>query len=101
MDILDVALLVGFTCRLIRLAMLDTITQPVRDGILAGAGRVGPRTLVWFDDLLSCPFCIGAWIALGVVGSWLLAGHTVAWQAVAGTFTLSYVAGHLVARLDH
>jgi hypothetical protein len=98
---LDVVLLVGLAARLIRLTVVDTIAGPARDLVRrAGLRAAGDRGLVWADDLISCPFCIGWWISVGVVGSWLAAGGTLVWQAVAAAFTLSYVAGHLVAALD-
>lgn len=102
MDIglLDVALLVGLTARLTRLAVVDDIADPARVAAVRVAGRAGPRPADWIVALLGCPFCIGFWISGAVVASWLMWGSTVVWQAAAGIFTLSYVTGHLVARAD-
>ena len=98
--LLDVVLLAGLTVRAVRLAVVDTIGDPVRAGFVAAAGRVSPRTGLWAADLWACPFCIGFWISAAVVASYLWAGGTLLWQAVAATATLSYLAGHAVARLD-
>ena len=98
--LLDIALLVGFAARLTRLAVVDSIAEGPRILAVRVAGRMGDRPSRWTLALLQCPYCIGFWLSLGVVVSWLAWGSTVAWQAAAGVFTLSYVAGHLVARLD-
>ena len=97
---LDVALLLGASVRLVRLAVVDTIADPVRAGIVAAAARVSPAAGRWTLALIDCPFCIGFWICAATVASYLAAGSTVLWQAVAATLTLSYLAGHAVARLD-
>lgn len=93
----DVILLVGFAARLTRLAVVDDIAEPARVAVV----RAVPIRLVdWAQSLVSCPFCIGFWLSAAVVASWAAWGSTVGWQLTAGAFTLSYVAGHLVARLD-
>ena len=100
LSLLDIVLLVGLAARLTRLAVVDTIAEGPRILAVRIAGRAGNRPARWIVALLQCPYCIGFWLSAGVVGSWFAWGHTVGWQAVAGVFTLSYVAGHLVARLD-
>ena len=98
--LLDIALLIGFAARLTRLAVVDTIAEGPRILAVRIAGRAGNRPARWVVALLQCPYCIGFWLSLAVVVSWLVWGSTVVWQAAAAVFTLSYVAGHLVARLD-
>jgi hypothetical protein len=98
---LDLLLLLGFAARLIRLAVVDRIAAPFRNAVRWVGDRLGgERGLLWADDLVSCPFCIGFWISVGVVASWALVGGTVAWRLTAGAFALSYLAGHAAARLD-
>jgi hypothetical protein len=96
----ELLLLVGLTARLTRLVTVDTIARPAVERAVYEVGRRRHNAGWWLGQLLDCPFCIGFWLSAGVVGSWLLWGGTVVWQAVAAVFTLSYVAGHLVAALD-
>lgn len=98
--LLDAVLLVGATARLVRLAVVDTIADPIRAGTVALAGRVRPAAGLWAAEFWDCPFCVGWWISAAVVASWVAAGSTLMWQAVAAALSLSYVAGHAVARLD-
>ena len=100
LSLLDIVLLVGFASRLTRLAVVDSIAEGPRILAVRIAGRMGDRPARWILALLQCPYCIGFWLSAGVVGTWIAWGGTLAWQAVAAAFTLSYVAGHLVARLD-
>lgn len=96
-SLLDVALIIGLSVRLTRLAVVDTIADPVRVVLI----RLVPLRLVdWTHTLLSCPHCIGFWITAAVVASWHLWGDLLVWQAVAATFGLAYLVGHAVARLD-
>lgn len=54
------ALLIGAASyRLWRLAAQDLITEPLRDRWLTRAPQ-------WVDDLISCGWCLGSWIAFGV-----------------------------------
>ena len=98
--LLDIVLLVGFAARLTRLAVVDSIAEGPRILAVRIAGRMGDRPSRWILALLTCPYCIGFWLSSAVVVSWLAWGDTLAWQAVAAAFTLAYVTGHLVARLD-
>lgn len=96
-----VALLVlGAAARLTRLVTVDSIADPLRDGVRMAANRVGPRTLVWADDLVTCPHCVGFWATLAVLATAAAWGHTAAWRFVAATLAASYVVGHLSRHLD-
>ena len=98
---LDLLLLLGFAARLIRLVAVDSIASYLRDWVRWIGEQVGgDRGLLWADELVTCPFCVGFWISVGVVASWALVGDTAGWRLTAAAFTLSYAAGHLVARLD-
>jgi len=98
---LDLLLLLGFAARLIRLAVVDDIADPFRAWSVATVDRhLGGRAGEWMVALWGCPFCVGFWISVGVVASWALVGDTAGWRLTAVAFTLSYAAGHLVARLD-
>lgn len=48
--------------RLWRLIAVDTITEKPRDWVLV-------RLPQWVDDLVSCSWCAGSWLAFGV--TWL------------------------------
>ena len=101
--LLDIALVVGMAARLTRLAVVDSIAEGARILALRIAGRIpriGARAVLWTQALVTCPYCIGFWLSAVVVASWLAWGDTLGWQAVAAVFTVSYVSGHLVARLD-
>lgn len=50
--------------RVTGLVVSDSITEPVRDWILA---RLDPRPATagaWFAELITCPWCAGMWISL-------------------------------------
>jgi thiosulfate reductase cytochrome b subunit len=47
-----------------------------------------------------CPFCLGFWLTAAWVGTGLAWHDTWPWQLAAGSFALSYVAGHLGAHFD-
>jgi len=102
LDAFDLILTVGLTARLTRLAVYDDAGHAlVRLPLLTIAGKVaGDRGLAFVEDLTSCPFCIGFWIALAVAGTWAAYGSTTGWTVIALAATCSYVAGHAVATLD-
>jgi hypothetical protein len=57
------ALLIGLASfRIWKLIATDLITEPARDWVLV-------RSPKYVDDLVSCPWCLGSWIAFGV--TWL------------------------------
>lgn len=107
--------------RLTRLATADTITQPVRDAVVAYAYRkqgsvTGRRHLAGLDGLdtweqvvetdedppalavfVSCRWCMGMWVSAGVVLARTVAPH--AWDPVARG--LAFAAGAaLIAGLE-
>jgi hypothetical protein len=54
------AILIGAASyRLWRLIAVDAITEPLRDRWL-------PHLSEWWDSLVTCPWCLGSWIAFGV-----------------------------------
>ncbi len=78
--------------RLWRLAAHDTFppVARVRDAVL---NRYDGR---WPAELLMCPWCLGQWIAFGVVAaSWLLPGW---WLPLAAALALSAAVGLLAER---
>lgn len=70
--------------RLTRVVTSDTISDPFRAWVYAHAyaasgydsrtdseqARVRHRGWHWFYMLVSCPFCLGFWVTLGVWSAW-------------------------------
>ena len=91
------------THKLSRTVSKDAVTSPLRAPFTrfreAGApGEVneevrgdGPRKAI--GELLSCPFCIGQWIATTIVGGLVLAPRTTRW--IAATLTVAAAAESL------
>lgn len=99
---LDVGLLGLATYRAGRLAAYDRVTEPLRDPFTEtepdeyGAGEnvvaegVGVRKAV--GELVSCPTCVGTWVAAGLVyGLQVAPGPTRVLLAVLGTTGLAEV----------
>jgi hypothetical protein len=109
------------TFRLAKLATDDQLTAEARDAVIRWAyGRAGSPTPegvdvdrpgAWADDvvpndpdppklaiLASCPWCAGAWIALGVVIARRVAPRP--WRFASEVFALSAVAGLVAEGLD-
>ena len=98
---LDLLLIVGASLRLTRLAVVDVISAGPRDLVRAAGYRTaGSRGLVWADNLVSCPHCIGFWITLAVAVSWWQAGNTTVWLVGTVALSVSYLVGHIVAAND-
>ena len=124
----DLCLLLGFTLRLVRLVIVDDLgkllvqepfeqlqlmiyanwweklTSAERRGVNDGTAELEPPTTYRLLDALSCPWCIGFWLAALALASLLVAwsvGGTllVIWRIVAGLFTLNYVAAHVGSSL--
>lgn len=52
--------------RVTGLIVADSITEPIRDGIVKRLDD-RPHTLgAWITDLIECPWCIGMWVSLVV-----------------------------------
>jgi hypothetical protein len=100
----DILLLVLASLRVTRLVLVDSLGEwlIVKPAIVWSTGKkIGP----FVEGLLTCPFCIGFWICMAGVASLALAGgpgNAAAWWTfLAGSFSLSYIVGHVVARIDY
>lgn len=104
---LDLLLALGLTLRLTRLIVVDDIgdwwvKKPIAKRLseIRSDGKRQKAFDYW--DGLSCPFCIGFWIAGAVLLSLFLVGGpgdaAVLWRWVAGWFALNWIAAHLGAR---
>lgn len=136
LTVVDCLLALGFTLRLTRLVVLDDLGrwllrepaqkwadshEPTIDGIPAwkavASGRMHATPTPqpgWRSKLVSgltCPFCVGFWLAALVVASLLIAGGpgapmapdgavtlATAWRTVAALFSLNWLAAHIGAR---
>ena len=115
----DLGLLLGATLRTVRLIVADDVpgkwwirdpllrriaTTPISESEpeLLPSERRRLALFIYVKGLLTCPFCIGLWIAAGMV--LVLAavggpGHAPDWwRIVAGILTLNWVAAHLGVR---
>ena len=50
--------------RLTRLVVADGITEPIRDRIIT---KRDGSTREWWEQLLTCRWCVGVWVAFGVM----------------------------------
>ena len=98
----DAALVLGATLRLTRFVVNDDLGEwwvkaPIYRAVLSRVPeeRIGHASN--YLDGLSCPFCVGYWIGVGVLAS---RSESSAWRFVAGTLTLNYLSGHISSRLD-
>lgn len=92
---LDIVLLVLATWRVTRLVVDDDIAAPLRGWAIARSE--------WWEELVTCPFCIGFWLSVAAVASYALAvygGWLIVWRWLAAPWALSIVVGHLSSRLD-
>lgn len=104
LHVLDLALLLGFALRLVRLVVADDVGEWLARG---PARRAAERRGGWrekISDGLQCPFCVGFWLCvlalLSLVVAWDVGGPLLAvWRFVAGAFALNWVVGHVGARL--
>ena len=88
------------TFRLTRLATRDTITEPFRQQLRHAAMRQvdSPGIAAKVDTLISCPWCVGWWIAVAVVAARRL--YPRAWEPVAAALAASAVTGLIADNLD-
>lgn len=100
MDLFGIALVVLGTARLVRLLVVDDAGQVFRRLIWAGGSVFGDRGRAIAEDMLECPFCIGFWISLSGVASYVWWGDRLWWQILMLALSVSYLAGHLVAKMD-
>jgi hypothetical protein len=101
--LLDGALLLGATLRLIQFVILDDLGRkallPLETRLRA---RLSPARQ-WVADGFTCPFCIGMWVGLVAVLVWqgayyLDGGWLTAWRILFGALALNFVVGHLAVR---
>lgn len=102
----DLLLLLGATLRAVRLIVADDIPGNwwIKPAAWKLMGKLPMRetTRANYWGGLSCPFCIGLWIAAAMV--LILAavggpGHAPDWwRIIAGILTLNWVAAHLGVR---
>lgn len=102
----DVALTIGATARLTKLVTSDYIgVWWLQDPAHAAAQRHTDLTgrPPWWDryrDGLTCPWCVSFHAAYIVLASHAMFGRTRLWRFGAAALTLSYVVGHVNARLE-
>lgn len=84
------------SARTFRLVVVDTITQPMRDVLEV---YVFPKSKLAREGF-ACPWCIGAWFALGWALTAMAWGDTWPWQALAIMFSANYIAATLNALYD-
>lgn len=82
--------------RVWRLVAVDTITEPIRDRVFRmaeyQAGRED-RYRFKLDELVTCPWCLGFWIAIAVWGVWQLVPHAT--LVVLTPFALNAAVGYM------
>lgn len=105
--LVDLTLLVLATIRATRFVLIDSlgqwwITGPALKQVYATRNKKAQK---YVEGLLSCPFCIGYWISLAAILTLALAGGpgdaAAWWRIAAGSFALSYLVGHAVAKWDY
>lgn len=81
------------TFRLTRLIIEDTITAPLREKVKYQAMREvdTPGMAAKIETLLSCPWCVGFWVACGVVTARTVAPRL--WDPAARVLALSAATG--------
>lgn len=91
----DLALVAVATHKISRLVAKDPVTSPLRAPFTRFAGTTGPAELKEdvkgtgaqkaMGELVTCPFCIGQWVATALVFGLALGPRTT--RMVAGTFS--------------
>ena len=79
--------------RITRLIVEDDITAPLREKVRHAAMRSvdSPGVAAKVNTLLSCPWCVGWWVACGVVAARKVTPRV--WEPVATAFAFSAVTG--------
>lgn len=90
-------LCLGACLRLWRLWDQDEIGQPLRDA----GDWLSERSPGWVTVLLGCPYCIGYYLATGVVASGYFWGNQAWWVIVAGGLSVNYVFPKIYERFDN
>ena len=87
------------TFRLVRLATRDEVTAPLRARLRHPAAQVlSPMIAARVEPMLSCPWCLSWWVALGVVSARRLAPDL--WDPIARALAFSAVTGLVATNLD-
>lgn len=83
--------------RLTRLAIKDTITQGLRNRIIALASRDGTKGRIglWFAEMFECPWCVGFWASAAIAALVL-----VHWTLPVYALALSELVGLLYVRVE-
>lgn len=99
----DLALVAVATHKISRLVAKDPVTSPLRAPFTRFAGTTGPAELKEdvkgtgaqkaMGELLTCPFCIGQWVATAMLFGLVLAPRAT--RMVAGTFSVLTAADFL------
>jgi hypothetical protein len=80
--------------RLTRLVVEDGITAPIRDRIIS---KRDGSTRDWWEQLLTCRYCVGVWVGFGVMAArWLVPG---VWPPIGYALAIS-AAAPLLAGLE-
>jgi hypothetical protein len=95
LDLVDIALSAVATHKLSRLLSRDSVTSPLRAPFTTYRGPAGPAELSEdvrgegarkaVGELITCPFCIGVWIATAVTAGLIYLPRTT--RLVTGTLT--------------
>lgn len=86
LDPLTLIVLTFAVARVTRLIVDDKISLPIRRWVLAKSGEDG-----WFFYLVSCPWCMGVWVAAGMTTV------TYLWPSKIWAIVLSFLAVAQVA----
>lgn len=102
---MDPLLIIGASLRLTRFVVTDDLGGwLIREPVHASAQRHGTREAQRLAEGIDCPFCVGQWIAAGVLGSYLLARRRpatlAAWRYVAGSLALNHLTAHIAVRIN-
>jgi|LakMenE01Jun11ns_1017448.scaffolds.fasta_scaffold8773101_1 hypothetical protein len=91
--VLDLAILSLAAYRIVRLITTDYIFNPIRERIWRWSKPDG----VGIGYLITCEWCMGLWVASGLVGMYTIASETTV--VVSCVFAISAVVG-LLYRID-
>lgn len=89
-DILTLIVLTFAVARVTRLIVDDKISLPIRQWVLQRSGEDG-----WLFYLVSCPWCMGVWIAAGMTTVTYL-WHSKIWAIVLSFLAVAQVASGLL-----
>lgn len=90
LDPLTLVALIFAVARVTRLIVDDKISLPIRQWVLAKSGEDG-----WFFYLVSCPWCMGVWIAAGMTTVTYL-WHSTIWSAILTFLAVAQIASMIL-----